>query len=347
MVWNPRARRLGCIRRRIPGAAAVLQQQLAIDYSYRAIIWSHMDFRQLRYFVAVADEQHFSRAAARLHLAQSALSSQVRQLELEIGGPLLIRTTRRVELTPAGRALFSDGRDILAATEAALARARALARGEQGELVIGSLGPAPGGMLAALLAQFGVRHPRVRVEVRAFDFNDTIRGLTDRHADVAFLHGPLNEPDLVIRTLLREPRVVVLSSAHRLAKRSKLRPADLSGETFVTQSESTPERWRDFWMLADELGGRPPVSPHLSRNIEEWLHLIGRGEGVDTAPSIISRYYSWPDVTFVPLIEAANATLLLARHRDTTNPLVQDFINLAVTVAAAVAKADPSYQSPD
>src|ERR1700754_2777264 len=100
-----------------------------------------MDLRQLRYFVAVAEELHFSRAAVRLSLAQSALSGQMRQLEREIGGPLLVRSTRRVELTPAGSALLDDAREILAAADGAFERACALARGESGELRIGSLGP--------------------------------------------------------------------------------------------------------------------------------------------------------------------------------------------------------------
>src|SRR5579859_1501616 len=110
-----------------------------------------MDLRQLRYFIAVAEELHFSRAAARLHLAQSALSAQIRQLEAEVGGPLLVRSTRRVALTPAGEALLADGRAILAAVDGALGRVRALARGESSSLVIGSLGPAPGALLAPLL----------------------------------------------------------------------------------------------------------------------------------------------------------------------------------------------------
>src|SRR5687767_8309602 len=103
-----------------------------------------MDLRQLRYFVAVAEELHFTRAAARLHLAQSALSSQVRQLERDIGGELLVRTKRRVQLTAAGEALLNDGREILAAVEETVNRTRALARGEGNALVLGSLGPAPG-----------------------------------------------------------------------------------------------------------------------------------------------------------------------------------------------------------
>jgi DNA-binding transcriptional LysR family regulator len=316
---------------------AVLQQQVVQDSSRSAMIRRPMDLRQLRYFVAAAEELHFTRAAVRLNLAQSALSAQMRRLEREIGGPLFIRTTRKVELTPAGEALLADGRDILAAADEAVLRARALARGEAGALVVGSLGPAPGGLLAALLERFGSHHPDVRVEVRAFSFSELVTGLRERRADVAFLHDPVNEPDITVTPLLTESRVVVLPLAHPLASRPELRPVDLAGEIFVTQPASIPERWRDFWLLVDELGVRPPVSPHIGDTLEEWLHLIGRGEGIDTAPAVISRYYAWPEVRFVPLVDAAPATLVLGRLSDNLDPLVQEFTRLAVEIAETAA----------
>jgi DNA-binding transcriptional LysR family regulator len=306
-----------------------------------------MELRQLRYFVAVAEELHFSRAALRLNLAQSALSSQIRTLEQELGGPLLVRSTRRVELTPAGAALLEDAREVLAAADEALARARALARGESGALVIGSLGPAPGGVFAPLLARFGTMHPNVRLEVRALDFTELIDGVRERRADIAFLYLPLDEPDLELTPLLSEPRVVVLPSTHRLASRATLSPADLDGEVFVKQPPPVPDEWCDFWMLVDELGHRPPASPHMGSNLEEWLHLIGRGEGIDTAPAVISRYYSWPEVAFVPLVDAAPAVLVLARRREAHDRLVDDFVKLAVEVAGtAASSSNTPYSEP-
>jgi DNA-binding transcriptional LysR family regulator len=303
-----------------------------------------LDLRQLRYFVTVAEELHFSRAAARLHLAQSALSAQIRQLEAELGGPLLLRSTRRVELTPAGEALLADGRAILAAVDGALGRARALARGEGSALVIGSLGPVPGALLAPLLSRFGTRHPQVRVEIRAFDFSDLVDGLRQGRADLAFVYAPLHEPDLVLTPLLSEQRMVVVARTHRLARRASLRPADLGGEIFITQPDSAPQEWRDFWMLVDELGYRPPVSPYIGEKLEEWLHLIGRGEGIDTCPAIISRYYAWPDVTFIPLVDAPPSTLVLAHHHEVRSPLVAEFVELAVDVAAGAARnPDTAY----
>jgi LysR family transcriptional regulator, benzoate and cis,cis-muconate-responsive activator of ben and cat genes len=304
-----------------------------------------MDLRQLRYFVAVAEELHFSRAAARLRLAQSALSSQIRQLEREIGGPLFARSTRRVELTPAGEALLEDATVVLATAEGAMQRARALARGEAGLVTIGSLGPAPGGLLAPLLSRFHGRHPDVRVEIRAFDFTDTVDGLRDQHADCAFMYLPLDDPDLDVTPLLTEQRVVVMSKNHRLARRKKLRPADLIEETFVVQPSSVPKPWLDHWLLVAENGKRPPTYPHTADKLEDWLHLIANGAGIDTAPAVISRYLAWPMITYIPLVDAEPSTLALARRRDDDNPLVTELIELALEIASHAVESGTPYSA--
>jgi DNA-binding transcriptional LysR family regulator len=298
-----------------------------------------MDLRQLRYYVAVAEELHFSRAATRLNLAQSALSSQVRALEREVGGPLLVRSTRRVELTPAGERLLRDAREVLAAADGALERARALARGETGSLVIGSMGPAGGGLLAPLLARFSSRHPRMRVEIRNLDFSDIVEAVRERQVDLAFIYMPLAEPDLEFIPLMTEPRVVVLPRGHRLARRKRIRPSDLRDEVFIMQPEEVPAIWRDHWLLVDDFGARPRISPRTADTLEDWLTLIGQGEGVDTAPAIIARYYAWPDVAFVPLVDSAPATLALARRREDSEPLLDEFTALALEVAAATVSA--------
>jgi LysR family transcriptional regulator, benzoate and cis,cis-muconate-responsive activator of ben and cat genes len=306
-----------------------------------------MDLRQLRYFVAVAEELHFSRAAARLNLAQSALSAQIRSLEEEVGGPLLHRSTRRVSLTPAGESLLSDARELLASSDVAMRRARALALGELGVLRIAALGPAPGGILAPVLDRFGTRHPRVRVEMRTLAFSELVEGLRSGRADIAFLYEPIDEPDLITTPLLTEPRVAVLSASHRLAGRESVTPGDLRGETFITHPDSVPQRWRDFWVLVDEIGERPKVSPRTTDTLDEWLHLIGRGIGIDTCPALISRYYSWPEVSFVPLQDAAPAEMVLARRVDTEDRMVQEFTDLAMEIArTATSNERTPYRPP-
>ena len=187
-----------------------------------------VELRQLRYFVTVAEELHFSRAAARLHLAQSALSAQIRRLEAELGGPLLVRSTRRVTLTPAGEALLAEGRAILAAADGRCGRVSALARGEQSALVIGSLGPVPGALLSPLLARFGARPAAgARRGPGAGLLRRRAAACATGRVDLAFLYAPLHEPDIELVPLLCEQRVVVLPREHRLAAAPSSAPADL------------------------------------------------------------------------------------------------------------------------
>jgi DNA-binding transcriptional LysR family regulator len=307
-----------------------------------------MELKQLRYFVTVGEELHFSRAASRLHLAQSALSAQIRRLEDEVGGPLLLRSTRQVSLTPAGVILMSEARGIIAAADGTLNRVRAATRGEHASLSIASLGPVPGALLSPLLSTFSARRPHVRIDVRALEFSEMLSAVRTGKADVAFLYAPLDEADLDVTPLLSEPRVAVLPSNHPLAGRESISATDLAGETFVAQPDVTPQAWRDFWMLVDELGERPPVSAYVGDNIEEWLHLIGRGEGVDTSPAIIARYFARPDVVFIPVRDAAPTTLVLAVSREAREPMIDEFVELAVEIAANAARnPGTGYTIPD
>jgi DNA-binding transcriptional LysR family regulator len=292
-----------------------------------------VELKQLRYFVTVAEELHFSRAATRLHLAQSALSAQIRRLESEVGGPLFHRSTRQVKLTPAGEMLLSEARAILAASEGTLGRVQALARGENASLSIASLGPVPGALLSPLLSTFSGRRPHVRIDVRAFAFSEMLSGLREGKADVAFLYEPLHEDDLEITPLISEPRMAVLPRTHRLAEREWITPWDLEGDTYVAQPDSTPQEWRDFWMMVEQVGHRPPISPYVGDNIEEWLHLIGRGEGVDTCPAIIARYFARPEVVFIPVRDAPPTTLVLAVLHEEHDPMIDEFVELTVEVA--------------
>ncbi len=109
----------------------------------------------------------------------------------------------------------------------------------------------------------------------------------------------------------------------------------------------TPQAWRDYWMLVDEVGQRPKISAYVGDNLEEWLYLIGRGEGVDTCPAIIARYFARPDVSFVPLRDAAPTTLVLAVHREVRHPIIDEFVELAVEIAAnATRNPGTGYASP-
>lgn len=300
-----------------------------------------MDLRQLRYFVAVGEELHFTRAAQRLHLAQSALSAQIRALEREVGAPLLTRSTRRVTLTPVGEVLLEDAREVLAQADSVMARARSVARREAETLLVGCLGAVPGELLTETIAAMAEEHPSARVEVHAFDFAQIQPSLTDARADVVFVYTPYDEQELVgitVVPLSEEPRVVVLSENHRLAGREALTPADLVDEVFVSHSQAVSQTWRDFWLLTDQFGGRRPrIHPQTADTLEEWLLLIVRGDGLDTAPSLVSRYYAWPGVKFVPLVGAPPATLAMLRRSGDESPLVDAFVAKAQELRASDA----------
>jgi DNA-binding transcriptional LysR family regulator len=295
-----------------------------------------MDLRQLRYFAAVAEELHFTRAASRLHLAQSALSAQIGALERDVGAPLFTRASRRVELTRVGEALLPQARELLATADRVLAEARALAQREVETLSVGCLGAVPGDLLSAVLDELARRRPSVSVQVHAFDFAQIRESLLEARSDVAFLYLPYDEQELAeleVVPLLDEPRVVVMASSHPLADRDEVRPAELEHEVFVSHTAAVSQTWRDFWLLTAELGHRPDVHPRGADSMEEWLHLIKQGEGIDTCPTLISRYYPWPGIRFVPLADARPATLAVVRRRARDEPLVDMFVRTAQHVS--------------
>ena len=295
-----------------------------------------MDLRQLRYFLAVAEDLHFTRAARRLHVAQPALSAQIRALEREVGGPLLDRTTRNVVLTEAGEVLKRDAGAVVAAADEALAHARVAARRSEQTLVVGCLGAAPGDMLPEVLDRVAARTPDAVVDVRTFDFSRIGSLFEDGEADVVFAYGPLPDADLEgveALAVREEPRVVVLAASHPLARCDQLSPAELAGETFVSHSDDVPGSWRDFWLLTDELGGRPAVHAARADGFDEWLHLIARGRGIDTCPAFVRHFYAWPTVRYVPLVGVRPATLLLLRSRSSSTPLADVFVDVVQEVA--------------
>ncbi len=193
-----------------------------------------MELRHLRYFVAVAEERHFGRAAARLHMAQPPLSQQVRRLEEELGVALLRRTTRRVDLTDAGAAYLVRAREVLAAVEAAGEEARQVAAGIAGRLAIGCVGSATYSLLPALARALREELPDLDVTFRGeMLVPDQVAALRDGTLDLALLRPPVDEVAVQVRTLRTERLVVALPEGHPLAARDVVQPADLAEEDLV------------------------------------------------------------------------------------------------------------------
>ncbi len=262
----------------------------------------NVELRHLRAFTVTARELHFARAAELLHLSQPALSQTIRQLEAALGFRVLQRTTRSVSLTPEGEIFLAEAREVLRRFDEALAQAQRLADGELGRLRVGYMIGAAVDHVPAILRAFAETWPDLRVETREFDFGHPAAGLDDGDSDVAILRPPL-EPALAerveLRTLLREERVVCLSSEHPLATRDTVSVAELLDEPIVAAPGSGV--WRDDWLLVRQRGGEPPPVVHEAATFEAELQAVAAGRGISTMPASSARFYARPGVAWVAI----------------------------------------------
>ncbi|HKW07626.1 MAG TPA: LysR substrate-binding domain-containing protein [Candidatus Dormibacteraeota bacterium] len=233
---------------------------------------SEIELRHLRYFVAVSEELHFGRAAARLHMSQPPLSQQIRSLEAELGLSLLRRTNRRVELTSAGTAFLEGARRTLESANQAVREARSADDGETGELVLGFVDSSIYGYMPAVLRAFRKQHPSVRVNIRALASAEQVEKLERGEIQVGILRPLRVSSRLVIEELGREHLVVALPKGHRLASRKQLRIADLKDESLVFfKREFAPA-------VYDRIMGmfhRDGQLPHIAQEAGEQHTIIG------------------------------------------------------------------------
>ena len=243
-----------------------------------------MELRQLRYLVALADERHFTRAAAREHIAQPALSQQIRRLEQEVGLALVERTTRRVTVTEAGQTLVARARRILSEVDSATAEMQALAGVRTGHVMVGTMhtmGPVD---VSAALAVFHQRHPAVELTVREQSSEDLAEMLRDDGLDLAFLSVTerMESHGLGLHQLVSEELVVVLPGDHPLAARGTLRMAELAGEHFISYREGA--RLRELLTIAARHAGFEPQIKLESNESERIKRLVARDMGVAILP---------------------------------------------------------------
>jgi LysR family transcriptional activator of glutamate synthase operon len=290
-----------------------------------------MELRQLRYLVALAEERHFTRAAAREHIAQPALSQQIRRLESELGLPLVERTTRSVSITDAGAALVARARRILAEVDAAHAEIERLTGLETGHVTVGSMhtmGPVD---LSLALAIFHQRHPGVEFTVREQSSEELAEMLRVDELDLAFLSVTerIESHGLGLHQLVSEELAVILPPGHQLARRRRIRMAELVGEQFISYREGA--RLRELLVTAGHHAGFQPEVKLESNESQRIRQLVARGLGVAILPRSDA---SSPGATVavVTLIEPA-------LHRDITlawrdgrrhSPAAAEFLTLAL-----------------
>jgi DNA-binding transcriptional LysR family regulator len=256
----------------------------------------------LEYFVAVAEELHFGRAAERLHVAQPPLSRQIQRLEVEVGVQLFVRDRHGVEMTDAGTALLPEARSTLAQAERAGEIARRAARGEDGVLDMGFVANIAFTMLPRLTREYSVQHPGVELRLHDLSSGAQVRALRDGRIDVGLMMRPNSAPDLNLETLLVEPLAVVAGDAHPLASAEGTTLADLADEPFVLfpRSES-PDLHDRVVTLCGHAGFAPRVVQEAT-HMATIVSLVAAGVGVSLLPCSIEMM-GRPDVHCVPLRE--------------------------------------------
>jgi DNA-binding transcriptional LysR family regulator len=282
-----------------------------------------LELRHLRYFVAVAEERHFGRAAARLHIAQPPLSQQIRRFEDELGEPLLYRTTRSVELSPAGEVLLDRGREILAAVDSAIEDARRAARGEYGRLAIGFTGSCTYEMLPSLAAALRRELPGVVLDLRGELLTPAqVAQLVDGTLDLGLLRPPVRERDLCTEVLRSEPLVAVLPAAHPLADADAVPLEVLRDEPFVTYPSHFRSVVHDAVEDACAAHGFKPLAAHEVAETSTLVSFVAAGLGVSLVPASVGNM-TVEGAIYRPLVhDATRVELAAAWRRDDERPVL-------------------------
>jgi DNA-binding transcriptional LysR family regulator len=295
-----------------------------------------MELRHLRYFVAVAEELNFSRAAERLGIAQPPLSQQIQHLERELGVALFVRTHRRVELTDVGRALLDDARRTLAQAGRFVDIARRAARGEAGSLRLGFSSAALYTMVPAILRAFLARAPEVTLNLEERSSEEQIEMLSAGAIDAGFVRLPIVNPApaLSLRTIVREPLLVALWHGHRLAKHRAVALRALAAERFIIVARSAARGLHDQIVALCRRAGFEPAIAQEAAEVSTIVSLVSAGLGVAIVPASV-RNLQRERVTYHATAGGAAMTeMALAYDRRNRSRVLLSFLEVAAKIIA-------------
>ena len=261
-----------------------------------------MELRHLRYFVAVASELNFTKAAEKLFVVQPALSTQIADLEREIGTPLLIRNTRVVQLTAAGKAFLEDARSILDAAELAKARAMRVSRGEVGELAIGFFAAPTMFFLPEMIRRFRLQYPKVTIRMHELTPDKQLAAFANEKIDIGFTRPlPPGNTTLTERVLFRENFLAVAAETHALAARQQITLGELASQPFVLLERSVAIGLYDQIIAACQAAGFSPSVAHSPDLMATLLTMVAAELGVSIVPEGVKNLRS-RQIVFVPIV---------------------------------------------
>lgn len=285
-----------------------------------------MELRHLRYFIAVAEELSFRRAAERLHLAQPPLSSQIKDLEGELGTSLFDRSTRSVKLTAAGRVFLEEARTVLVMTQRASQNARNAQHGLIGPLRISVLAPSATPRLARILSAYRKKYPAVHFSLSEFTSTEQLQRLRDDQLDVGLLRPPVPYPELECMFLEATPMVLALPAGHRLAKLPRIAWSDFDNEPMVMINPALQHGYYDKFLELCAKAGSTPVLGQYANDIHSKMWLISAGFGIGPTTKTLAEIRR-PGLVFrelppgLPMVET-----MLVWKRSNTSPVLRNFL---------------------
>lgn len=302
-----------------------------------------MDLRRLAYFVAVAEELHFGRAAQRLHMASSPLSRAIKHLERDVGADLFIRDRHHVALTAAGETLLAEARAVFGTVERAAAAARAAGRGEASNarrtLAVGVYNEGLGELNVSAADAFTERYPDVDLVFRQLRYTEIGRALADRLVDVVVgTEGACRQPGGEFVPVFRDRMVISLPAHHHLAEAPAVTLADLSNETFLA-AHHTPAEVRAPYVLATS---RPPRALRINRAVSprsplDFVRHVANGSGIAATNVTCARFFPHRHVRYVPIVDAATVAV------GVTVPARSTRVHQAFRDAVIAAAAETGY----
>lgn len=295
-----------------------------------------MELRHLRYAVAVAESLHFGRAAERLHMSQPPLSLQIRQLEEELGIKLFARTKRQVQVTKTGEIFIDEARVILAQAEHAAKLALRVSNGEIGQLTIAVAGPADAQIFIDIFSLFAKRHPKARIVLRNIGTAQQAQALREGRIHIGFLVPPIDDPALVLETVVQRPIVIALPRRHPLAARASVPLRALAAESHVMFARDLAPRFFDAILSACQEAGFSLNVMHEVDNLHTACALVAAGLGVSFVPAGIQTAVTSPIVLrpLKPRLRHVDSPLAMAYRRESSSDLVRLFVAVVQEVVA-------------
>ncbi|KAF0964526.1 MULTISPECIES: LysR substrate-binding domain-containing protein [Rhodococcus] len=305
-----------------------------------------METRHLRYFIAVAEERHFGRAALRLHMAQPPLSQQIRQLEDQLGTPLLLRTTRKVELTPAGRLLLDRGRVLLDELEVLESDVQQVGAGATGVIRAGFTGTATYRLMPIVVQAARRSLPGLRITVQGEMLTPQMEtALEEGRLDIAVLRPPVRSGMVALKLLEQDQLVAALPADSMLAEKGTLELEDLAEQDFISYPSYSAVS--SIFVDACRKAGFQPRLVQEAKETSTLLSLVAAGMGVALVP-MTSRLFSFQGVVFRPLRNPLPVDLAVAWNRNNETPLLRSFLTLfdsLPTFQPAGAAKDSSHEN--